>query len=121
LSLFAILCSLAGAWGAIEMWRFDPLGWWVAAWFCAFSVLGSLAPYLIFGRLPELDVLRTGWLLVLCVSLAYLLTPVARTFYRITPGWRTVSLGVLGAALLCVLILFAYPAYFVVRAKWFPS
>src|SRR5690349_6524282 len=73
--LFVLLCSLAGVWGAIEMWRFDPLGWWVTAWFCVFSVLGSLAPYLIFGRLPELDALRTGWLLVLCVSLAFLFTP----------------------------------------------
>ena len=121
LPLFALFCSLVGVWGAIEMWRFRPLGWWIAAWFGMFSALSALAPLLILGGRPTLDALQIGWVLLLCVSLAYLFTPNAMTFYRISAGWRTASLGVLGAAVLCVVLLFAYPAYFVVRATWFPS
>ena len=121
LPLFSLLCSLAGAWSAYQVWCFRPLGWWVAAWFCIFGLLGTFAPSLIFGRLPELDALQTGWLLLLSVSLTYLLTPSTMVFYRISAGWRTASVGVVGAALLCILVLFAYPAYFAVRATWFSN
>ena len=111
LPLFSLLCSLAGAWSAYQMWCFRPLGWWVAAWFCIFGLLGTFAPSLIFGRLPEFDALQIGWLLLLCVSLAYLFAPSTMVFYRISAGWRTAFVGVVGAALLCIFVLFAYPAY----------
>jgi len=121
LPLFALLCSLAGAWSAYQMWCFRPLGWWVAAWFCIFSLLGAFVPLLLFARLPQFDALQTGLLLLLCVSLAYLFARSTMSFYRISAGWRTASGGVVGAALLCVLVLFAYPAYFAVSARWFSN
>jgi hypothetical protein len=121
LPLFSLLCSLAGAWSAYQMWCFRPLGWWVAAWYCIFGLLGTFAPSLIFGRFPDLGALQVVWLFLLCVSLAYLFTPSTMVFYRISAGWRRASVSVVGAALLCILVLFAYPAYFAVRATWFSN
>jgi hypothetical protein len=119
LGLFALIFSFAGVVGAIWLWKFQPLGWWIAAWFCLFSLLSALAPFAIFGRLPELDTLQSGWLLAMGASLVYLFTPSARAAHRITAQWPKASVKIFGAGLLCVLLQFGYSAYFVARATWF--
>ena len=119
LGLFALICSLAGVIGAIWLWRFQPLGWWISAWFCLFTVFSALAPLVIFGQLPDLDPLQGSWLFVVCAALVYLLTPSARAAHRISSRWPTASVKILAAALLCVSIQFGYSAYFVARATWF--
>jgi hypothetical protein len=119
--LFGLLCSVAGVLGAIGLWRSQRLGWWIAAWFCLFNVLGTFAPFAILGRRPEFDAFQAGWIVLLCSSIAYLFTPSVRAAYRITAAWPVAFLRILGVVLLCILLQLGYTVYIVVRATWFSS
>ena len=121
LGFVSLLCSLAGVLGAVGTWRFRSWGWWLAAWFCLFGILGALVPYAIFGRRLGLGLFQIGWVLALGAGLTYLLTPSVRGAYRITASLHAVLSRILGAALLCILVQFGYAAYVVVREAWFSS
>jgi hypothetical protein len=114
--LFATMCSLAGVLGAAGTLGFKRWGWWLAAWYCVFSIFAAVAPFIIFWRPPVSDALQTSWLLFAAGALVYLFMPSVRASYRVSASLRRASLVVVGAGLLCTLVLFAYPAYFAVRA-----
>jgi hypothetical protein len=111
LPLFAFLCSLAGAVAAVGLWLFKSWAWWIATWFCAFNLLGTLAAAVIYGQPLPVDL--STWLLVVAASLAYLFTPSVRASYRIVAIWRAALPRILGGAVLCTALLFGYSAYFV--------
>ena len=113
---FATMCSLAGVLGAVGTLGFRRWGWWLAAWYCVFSIFAAVAPFIIFWQSPVSNALQTSWLIFAAGALVYLFMPSVRASYRVSAGLRRASLVVVGTAVLCTLVLFAYPAYFAVRA-----
>ena len=106
LGAFNLFCSVVGVLGAIGLWRFKWWGWWIAAWYFVFSVFGALAPFVVFPRWPEFDLVGGGWLLVCCMSLAYLFTASAWVAYRVAASRRMAAFRIIGAAALCTALQF---------------
>ena len=116
LPLFGALCSLAGVLGAVGAWRFKSWGWWLATWYCAFSIFGAFAPFVILWRMPPTDLMQISWLLFVVAALAYFFMPSVRASYGVRAAPGRAGAVVFAAGLICTALLFGYSAYPVLRS-----